>query len=58
MRQTRAALIDAVRGVLGCATPDPRPRPPATGIYALPEWQERVAERHARYDDLWRDKGI
>ena len=58
MRDTRAALIEGIRGVLGSEAPDPRPRPPSTGIYALPEWKERVAERHARYDDLWREKGI
>ena len=55
---TRAALIEAVRTTLGRESPRSRPGLPETGIYALPEWRSRVGERHARYDALWREKGI
>lgn len=58
MVDTRAALINAAREVLHEPVPEERPRLPAHGIYALPEWRDRVAERHARYDDLWRAKGL
>jgi uracil-DNA glycosylase len=58
MVDTRTALMDAVRVVLRREPPDPRPHFPDTGIYALPEWRGRVAERHARYDQLWRTRGI
>jgi uracil-DNA glycosylase len=58
MVETRTALVDAVRTVLGREPPDLRPPPPDTGIYALPEWRGRVAERHARYDQIWRSKGV
>lgn len=55
---TRDALVAATREVLEREPPAPRPAPPDAGIYALPEWRERVAERHARYDTLWREKGV
>ncbi|MBR9990254.1 MAG: hypothetical protein KFH98_10885 [Gemmatimonadetes bacterium] len=58
MVETRAAVIRAAWDVLNREASDPRPAPPETGIYALPEWRGRVAERHARYDALWREKGI
>lgn len=58
MVATRAALSAAARDVLGLEPPVRRPAPPEAGIYALPEWRERIAERHARYDMLWRAKGI
>jgi uracil-DNA glycosylase len=58
MRDTRAALMRAARDVLHIDPPEPRPRSPTRGIYALPEWRERIAERHARYDRLWREKGL
>ena len=58
MVDTRAALVSAVQDVLHSRIPEERPRPPAAGIYALPEWRDRVAERHARYDELWRAKGL
>jgi uracil-DNA glycosylase len=58
MVTTRDALVAAARDVLGRDVPQPRPAAPGAGIYALPEWRERVAERHERYDALWREKGI
>jgi uracil-DNA glycosylase family 4 len=58
MLETRTALQAAARHVLGVRPPRSRPTTPATGIYALPEYRERVAERHARYDELWRLKGV
>lgn len=58
MLETRAALIGATGTVLGRDPPQPRPAPPETGIYGLPEWRARIAERHARYDGLWREKGV
>jgi uracil-DNA glycosylase len=56
--QTRDALRAAVRQVLGRTPPVPRPDPPVDGIYALPEWRERVAPAHRRYDELWRQRGV
>jgi uracil-DNA glycosylase len=58
MLETRAALVEAVRDVLNRHAPCPRPAPTTTGIYALPEWRGRIADRHARYDGLWREKGV
>lgn len=58
MLQTRKALIDAARAVLDMEPAEPRPATPDTGIYALPEWRDRIAARHDRYDELWREKGV
>jgi uracil-DNA glycosylase len=58
MLETRAALRDAVAGVLGWSLPAERPDPPGTGVYALPEWRDAVGPRHAELDRLWRDKGV
>ncbi|HEX2168042.1 MAG TPA: hypothetical protein VHG09_12485 [Longimicrobiales bacterium] len=58
MLDTRAAITAAARDVLRREPPSPRPALPDTGIYAIPEWRSRVAERHARYDALWREKGV
>jgi uracil-DNA glycosylase len=58
MLETRDALLQAARTVLGVTPPVPRPRTPSSGIYALPEYRDRVAERHLRYDELWRLKGV
>jgi uracil-DNA glycosylase len=59
MVETRAALIGAAAQVLGIEPPVPRPPIPAAGgIYDLPEWRERIAERHARFDRLWRERGV
>ncbi|MGH7465279.1 MAG: uracil-DNA glycosylase family protein [Longimicrobiales bacterium] len=58
MLQTRTAFVDAARAVLRLEPPAVRPAAPRTGIYALPEWRGRVADRHDRYDALWREKGV
>jgi uracil-DNA glycosylase len=58
MLTTRDALAAAAKDVLGRKLPSPRPAPPCVGVYALPEWRDRIAERHARYDTLWRGKGV
>lgn len=58
MLDTRAALQTAARDVLGIEPPAERPPLPDIGIYALPEWRERVAPQHARLDDLWRAHGV
>lgn len=58
MLETRAALQDAARGVLGLDPPSERPQPPVDGVYALPEWRARVAPLHDRLDRLWRAKDV
>lgn len=58
MLEARDALRAAVRAVLGVEPPAERPAPPRDGIYALPEWRERIAARHDRLDRLWREKGV
>lgn len=58
MLDTLAALGRAAHDVLGLDGPARRPGPPKDGIYALPEWRERIAERQARYDELWRQRGV
>jgi hypothetical protein len=59
MLQTRDALRAAARDCLGIDPPDPRPVPwDGTGIHALPEWQQRIGERHARLEALWRERGV
>jgi uracil-DNA glycosylase len=58
MRRTRDALAGAVRNVLGWELPRQRPDAPRDGVYDLPEWRERIAPAHARYDALWRRHGV
>jgi len=58
MVEARDALRRAAREVLGRTPPSHRPATPVTGIYALPEWRERIAPRYERLDRLWREKGI
>lgn len=58
MLQTRDALVSAARDVAGLEPPPVRPGLPREGIYALPEWRDRVDERHRRIDDLWRSRGV
>ena len=52
VRTAGARLFDSV--------PDPgdRPRPPQTGVYALPEWRESIGPRHSELDALWRERGV
>jgi uracil-DNA glycosylase len=52
------ALEAAVKTSLDWNAPRVRPAPPKTGIYALPEWRERIEPHHARLDALWRANGI
>jgi uracil-DNA glycosylase len=58
MLRTRDALAGAVRNVLGWELPRQRPDAPRDGVYDLPEWRERIAPAHARYDALWRRHGV
>lgn len=58
MRETVAALRDAVTGELGIRLPARRPHPPKDGIYALPEWRRSVGPRHTELDALWREHGV
>jgi uracil-DNA glycosylase len=56
--EARQALRAAVVSRLGWRIPDERPNLPETGIYALPEWRERIRPRHAQLDALWRERGV
>jgi len=58
MIEALVVLRSAVRGVLGRKLPDTRPPLPRTGIYALPEWRDRIAARAAMLDGLWREKNV
>jgi len=58
MLEAQDALRRAARECLGVAVPAERPVFPTDGIYALPEWRERVGPRHAQLDRLWREKGV
>lgn len=58
MVDTRDALVGAIRAMPGLTVPEQRPAPPDDGIYALPEWRRLIAERHARFDELWRRGGV
>lgn len=58
MLDARAALRLAVGKRFGRALPAVRPPLPADGIYALPEWRERIAPRHDDLDARWRAKGV
>ena len=58
MLQARDALRIAARDVLGREPPGERAPLPDSGIYALPEWRERIGPRHAQLDRLWREKGV
>ena len=58
MLEARDALRSAFRDRLRHKIPRNRPKLPETGIYALPEWRELIAPRHARLDRLWRERGI
>jgi len=58
MLEAQEALRRAARECLGIDVPAERPGFPTDGIYALPEWRERVGPRHALLDRLWREKGV
>jgi hypothetical protein len=58
MVEARDALRGAVQQTLGWTPPSRRGHHGQDGIYALPEWRERVAPRHDRLDALWRAHGV
>jgi uracil-DNA glycosylase len=58
MVSTRDALVESVQQLPGTRVTTPRPQLPDGGIYELPEWRERIAERHRRLDELWRERGV
>jgi hypothetical protein len=59
MLGTLASLRRAVTSVLDKAVPGARPSIPMSGgVYALPEWRDAVAPRHAELDRLWRERGV
>jgi len=58
MIEARDALQSAARKIAGLRIPKVRPEYPDDGIYALPEWHERIGPRHAELDALWRAKGV
>lgn len=58
MLAARDDVRRAARAVLGITPPRRRAHPALTGIYALPEWREGIAQRHGRLDRLWRAHGL
>jgi uracil-DNA glycosylase len=58
MVDARDALQSAVAARFGREIPTIRPPLPTDGIYALPEWTDRIGPRHADLDERWRAKGI
>ncbi|MGH7503720.1 MAG: uracil-DNA glycosylase family protein [Longimicrobiales bacterium] len=59
MLETRDVVRAAATEVLGTIGPrGHRPALPDDGIYALPEWRDLIAPRHAEMDRLWREKGV
>jgi len=58
MLDARDALRRAVRSVLGWKPPRRRKPHGEAGIYALPEWRERIGPRHDKLDALWRERGV
>jgi uracil-DNA glycosylase family 4 len=58
MIEARDALRAAVSQRFARDLPSARPPLPGEGIYALPEWRERIGPHHARLDALWRARGV
>lgn len=58
MVEALETLREAVRDHLGWNPPRERPDMSGTGIYALPEWTNRIASRTAALDRLWREKRV
>jgi uracil-DNA glycosylase len=58
MLDARAALRRGIEQRFGWTIPAERPALPDTGIYALPEWRERIAPKHHDMDQRWRAKGV
>jgi uracil-DNA glycosylase len=58
MLDARTALRAAMEKRFGRPLPAERPPLPDVGIYALPEWREKIAPRHDDLDARWRAKGV
>jgi uracil-DNA glycosylase len=58
MAEALATLGETVRERLDRTLPRERPELPRNGIYALPEWTDRIASRTDALDRLWREKGL
>jgi len=58
MTEARDTLRAAVRHHLGWSVPRRRSAVPSDGIYALPEWRDRIRVRAESLDRMWREKGI
>lgn len=59
MIETRDAIMAAAATVFGKRVLRPeRPPLPADGIYALPEWRDRISPRLEEMDRRWRAKGV
>lgn len=58
MLETRNALRNTVRTVLGVRPPSARAPIPTDGIYALPEWRDSIVPRLTTMDELWRRRGV
>jgi uracil-DNA glycosylase family 4 len=56
--EARDALRAAVQATFGHTLTPRLDPPPATGIYALPEWRELIGPRHQELIRLWRNHGI
>jgi uracil-DNA glycosylase len=55
MMETRDALRAAFTALQLSSTARPRP---ADGVYALPEWRERIGPYHDRLAALWLERGL
>jgi uracil-DNA glycosylase len=59
MIETRDAVRAAAAKVFGRRSiPRRRAELPESGIYALPEWKDRIAPRLSDMDRRWREKGV
>lgn len=58
MADALETLRETVREYLGWKPPRERPGLPGEGMYALPEWTDRIAARTDTLDRLWREKGL
>jgi hypothetical protein len=59
MIETRDAVRAAAARIFGQRSiPRRRADLPENGIYALPEWRDRIAPRLSAMDRRWREKGV
>jgi uracil-DNA glycosylase len=58
MAEALGTLRETVRERFGRELPRERPELPRTGVYALPEWTNRIASRTDALDRLWRERGL